>query len=141
MLSKNKTIVYPIMENNPELVKTSSGRSISDVTLKNILEGTIKSEELKIHKDTLLLQAKIAEDKGEHQIAANLIRAAELSAIPDDYILKVYNCIRPKRATEDEILYLARELEEKFNAKSTANFIKEAAQALKESNCLREHEK
>ena len=45
-------------------------------------------------------------------------RAAELIAVPDTRVLEIYNALRPYRSTKVELLAIADELEDKYNAKS-----------------------
>ncbi len=37
----------------------------------------------------------------------NFERAAELTAVPDDRILEIYNALRPYRSTKEELLAIA----------------------------------
>jgi len=39
---------FPLSEKRPDLVKTSTGKSLSDITLDAALKGTITAEELRI---------------------------------------------------------------------------------------------
>jgi propanediol dehydratase small subunit len=73
------------------------------------------------------MQAQVAEDAGRMFFANNLRRAAELIAVPDKRILEIYGLLRPYRATKNELLGVADELENQYGAKVTANFVREAA--------------
>ena len=105
--------------------------------MENVLAGTVKMEDGKIHKDTLLMQAEIAQSAGDIQIAANLRRAADLTNVPDDYILEVYNTILPFRSEMEDILAVADSLENKYGAAETAQFVREAGEILQDSNRLK----
>ncbi|MGQ9533490.1 MAG: diol dehydratase small subunit, partial [Desulfotomaculales bacterium] len=78
--------------------------------------------------ETLRLQAEIAAAVGRRQLAENLRRAAELTAIPDERILEIYNALRPYRSTKAELLAIADELESRYGARINAAFIREAAE-------------
>ena len=65
-------------------------------------------------------------------MAANLRRAAELTVIPHEKVLSVYEALRPYRVTYEQLLALADELEREYGAVENARFIREAAEAYKE---------
>lgn len=44
----------------------------------------------------------------------NFERAAELTAVPDDRILEIYNALRPYRSTQAELLAIADDLEHRY---------------------------
>jgi propanediol dehydratase small subunit len=119
---------FPLSEKKPECLKTPSGLSFGEITLDAVLEGKVKMEDLRVTAEALEWQAQIAEAAGRPQLAENFRRAAELTAVPDDLILRVYNALRPGRASESELLSLADELEKEFQASRCAKFIREAAE-------------
>ena len=57
----------------------------------------------------------------------NFERAAELTAVPEDRILEIYNALRPYRSTKQELLDIAEDLESRYKAKICAAFVREAA--------------
>ncbi len=57
----------------------------------------------------------------------NFERAAELTAVPDDRILEIYNALRPYRSTKEELMAIADDLENRYQAKICAAFVREAA--------------
>jgi propanediol dehydratase small subunit len=67
-------------------------------------------------------------------------RAAELTAIPDDRILEIYNALRPDRSTKDELLEIADELENEYDAQINADLVREAADVYETRGRLREPE-
>lgn len=119
---------YPIASKRPELVKTLTNMSMNDITLESVLSGGIKPQDIKISDTTLEMQAQIAESAGRSSFARNLRRAAELTLIPDERILEIYNALRPYRSTKQDLLEIADELETVYNAKITGEFVKEAAE-------------
>ncbi|HAF4754903.1 TPA: hypothetical protein G9B43_002334 [Salmonella enterica] len=63
----------------------------------------------------------------DYPLAMNFERAAELTAVPDDRILEIYNALRPYRSTKEELLAIAADLENRYQAKICAAFVREAA--------------
>jgi propanediol dehydratase small subunit len=72
--------------------------------------GEIGVADLRIHPDTLERQAAIAEQHANPQLAGNLRRAAELTRLPDDEVLRIYEALRPGRSTPAELTALAESL-------------------------------
>jgi propanediol dehydratase small subunit len=80
-----------------------------------------------ISNPTLRHQAEAAREAGFTQLADNLRRAAELTAVPNEDLLRMYELLRPGRSTEAELLAMADRLEREFAAPETAAFVREAA--------------
>lgn len=118
---------YPLATKRPDLVKTATGKSLTDITLEAVVKGEIKADEVRITPQTLELQAQIAQQSFRPQVARNLRRAAELTRVSDERILQIYNALRPYRSTKLELLAIAEELEHKYDAKVCAAFVREAA--------------
>ena len=70
----------------------------------------------------------MAEQHGNPQLADNLRRAAELTALGDDAVLAVYEALRPGRSTLAELEAVAARLEA-AHAPSCAALVREAAAA------------
>lgn len=119
---------YPLGEKRQDKLQTPTGKNISQVTLDAVLSGQIDAGDMRITPETLEMQAQIAESRGRGVFASNLRRAAELIAIPDERILQMYNSLRPYQSTKQELMDMANELRTKYNAKTTAAFVEEAAQ-------------
>ncbi|RJT08029.1 diol dehydratase small subunit [Halococcus sp. IIIV-5B] len=122
---------YPLGE-NPDNVETQSGTKLSDISLEKIVEGEIDGEDLDIAPETLESQAQIAEEAGRTQLAQNFRRAAELTLIPDDRILEIYNALRPSGAEKGKLLEIADELETEYDATLNAAHVREAAEVYEE---------
>jgi len=127
---------YPLMEHAADL-QAGSGRAMSDITLEAAAAGELSSDDLKIKAATLQAQAQIARNSGYTQLAGNLSRAAELTAVPNQELLQMYEQLRPRRATYDELIALAEKLEQTYQAPETARFIREAASAYQTRDLLR----
>lgn len=128
---------YPLSAKRADLLKSPTGKKLSDITLDKVLQGEIKSDDVRISPETLRMQAEIADSVGRTQFANNLRRAAELTAIPDNRILEIYNALRPKRSTKAELLAIAEEMDSQYHAKISAAFVREAADVYERRNQLR----
>ncbi|MFI5955098.1 diol dehydratase small subunit [Cryptosporangium sp. NPDC051539] len=107
-------------------MKAFSGRELSDVTLDAVRAGEVSTDDLRIHPETLAHQAQVAETHGNPQLAANFRRAAELTALGDDDVMRIYEALRPRRSTFAELTELASWLEDR-GAQVNAALVREAA--------------
>ena len=128
---------YPLGYNRKDLIKTSTGKSLDDITLEAVMNDRVGPNDVRITAETLEYQAKIAESVGRKIFAMNLRRAAELTRISDDRILEIYNALRPFRSTKAELLAIADELESKYSATISASLVREAAEVYEKRNRLR----
>lgn len=100
---------------NPEhagshVVRAQSGRPVDDVDVRAVLAGEIGPDDIRISPDGLARQAAVAGEHGDVQLAENLLRAAELVALPEDQLLEYYELLRPGRATPDRLRSVGEEL-------------------------------
>lgn len=130
---------YPLSEKSPELIFTPTGKKLSEINIDNVLKGNVGVEDCRISPQTLEYQAQIAESANNRQVAENFRRAAELTMFPDDFLLDVYNALRPFRSTKAELYALADELESK-GAKLNAEYIREAAEIYEKRDKLRDED-
>ena len=128
---------YPLGYNRKDLIKTSTGKSLDDITLEAVMNDRVGPNDVRITAETLEYQAKIAESVGRKIFAMNLRRAAELTRISDDRILEIYNALRPFRSTKAELLAIADELENKYSATISASLVREAAEVYEKRDRLR----
>ena len=128
---------YPLSSKRPELVKSASGLSLDDIRLEKVVSGEITFDDIKIRPETLEYQAQIAESMGRPHLAGNLRRAAEMTRIPDQRVLEIYNALRPYRCTKKELLDIAEELETQYGAKTCAAHVREAADVYEKRNRLK----
>ena len=91
--------------------QTATNKTLDDFTLENVLSDRVTAQDMRITPETLRMQAAIAQDAGRDRLAMNFERAAELTAVPDDRILEIYNALRPYRSTCAELLAIADDLE------------------------------
>ena len=128
---------YPLGYNRKDLIRTSTGKSLDDITLEAVMNDRVGPNDVRITEETLEYQAKIAESVGRKIFAMNLRRAAELTRISDDRILEIYNALRPFRSTKAELLAIADELENKYSATISASLVREAAEVYEKRDRLR----
>ena len=121
---------YPLAERSAHLVRSPRGLRLEDITLDAVLRGDANMEDLRITSTALESQAAVAGQAGRHQLAENLLRAAELVNVPDDVILQIYNALRPGRSTPEELARLADILEREYDATRCAALVREAAPLL-----------
>jgi propanediol dehydratase small subunit len=123
---------YPLSTERPELLRTRTGKPLTDITIATMRDGGLTNEDLRIHPQTLLLQAQIAQDAGRRELAGNLRRAAELATFDDDdKVLEFYDAMRPSRARRDQLTKIAAELDEK-DAPLCAQLVREAIEVYEE---------
>ncbi|WP_413730452.1 propanediol dehydratase small subunit PduE [Sodalis sp. RH22] len=118
---------YPLTNKHPDWVKTATGKTLDDLTLANVLNGRVTAQDVRITPEILRIQADIARSAGRSLLAMNFERAAELTAVPDERVLEIYNALRPFRSSQEELLAIAGELESRYKATICAGFVREAA--------------
>lgn len=128
---------YPLKENAGDTLHAFSGRPLSEITSDAIAGGELSADDLRIHADSLRQQAEIARNAGYPQLAENLLRAAELTQVPNDEVLKIYEMLRPERSSWEQLQNLATYLEDTYQAAENAKFIREAAEVYQERGLLR----
>jgi propanediol dehydratase small subunit len=106
------------------------------LTLDALRAGLLDASELRATAETLRLQGEVARAAGRPELAANLGRAAELTAVPDEVILEIYTGLRPHRSTSEQLEHLAERLEREFGATMTAAFVREAKEVYATRNLL-----
>jgi propanediol dehydratase small subunit len=91
-------------------VRALSGKPAENLTVDAIQAGEAGVSDLRIHPETLERQAVVAAEHGNPQLAENLRRAAELTQLPDDEVLAIYEALRPGRSTAAQLTALADSL-------------------------------
>jgi propanediol dehydratase small subunit len=91
-------------------VRALSGKPVQGLTVEAVRAGEVGLADLRIHPETLERQAAVAEEHGNPQLAENLRRAAELTQLPDDEVLAIYEALRPGRSTAAQLTALAGSL-------------------------------
>lgn len=120
---------YPLAETQPGAVKGKRGKSLAEITLDSVLAGDVTMEDLRITPQALQAQADVARDVGRPTLALNFERGAELVEVPQDFIMQVYELLRPGRAkSKEELLEAAAKMRDTYQAERIARFIEEAAE-------------
>lgn len=117
-------------------VSSHSGRSVAEVTVEAARNGDLALDDIRISRETLLVQAATAERAGSAQLAMNLRRAAEMTALSSDDMLSAYEALRPGRSTFAELQDLAQKLAGQ-QAHICAEFVREAAEVYQRRGLLR----
>lgn len=128
---------YPLGEHASESLRAASGRPFGEISLEAAVSGELTADDLRIDAGTLRAQAQIARQGGYPQLAANLERAAELTAVPNETLLAMYNQLRPHRCSFEELQALAQTLREDYNAPVNAAFVEEAAVVYRQRGLLK----
>ena len=111
-----------------DIPRAHSGRPVNEVNVRAVEAGEIGPDDIRISADGLARQAAVAREHGDVQLAENLMRAAELVAVPEDQMLEYYELLRPGRATPDRLRSVGEELLNRGMPRVAALF-KEAATA------------
>ena len=134
---EGKAFTSPLMESAEDSLTASSGRTLSSITLDAAAAGEIDATDLQVSAATLAAQAELAHQAGYRELAQNLQRAAELTAVPNQELLRMYELMRPGRSTYSQLTDMADRLENEFSAPITAAFVREAAEVYRSRNLLR----
>ncbi len=118
---------YPLYETARDDLHAVSGRPLAEITTEAARAGKLSMADLQVSAETLRAQAEVARAAGYAQLAANLARAAELTAVPNGEILAMYSYLRPGRATQTQLLAMAEALERQYRATECAKLVREAA--------------
>jgi propanediol dehydratase small subunit len=110
-----------------ETLRTATGRTLDELDMQAVLSGRLTPDDFRISAETLRHQAQAAEQAGYRQLAENFRRAAELTSISNEQVFRIYAMLRPGRATYDELVALAEQLE-RSDAPLNAALVREAAQ-------------
>lgn len=124
------------MSDAPFAARAMSGRPIEEITLDAAVSGDLSPADLLVHPETLRHQAEVAEAHGNPQLGENLRRAAELTALPDDEVLAIYEALRPGRSTAAGLEGIAARLEA-AQAPLSAALVREAADVYARRGLLR----
>jgi len=130
---------YPLAD-HPGQISAASGRPLVEIDLDAATSGELSAADLQISASTLRAQAAVARDSGYGPLAENLERAAELTAVPNEELLAMYEMLRPQRSTQAELAALADRLEREFHAPVNAAFVRQAAEVYRARKLLRRGE-
>jgi propanediol dehydratase small subunit len=126
---------YPLGSRRPDLLTTPRGLPLADVTLEAARQGRVTAGDLSATGETLARQAAVARAHGRTQLAENLERAAELTALGEDEVMAVYTALRPGRSSAPDLERWAEVLDGR-GATRTSAFVREAAAVYAERGLL-----
>ncbi len=127
-MSKLTVADYPLAETRPDQVRGKRGKALAEISLDAVIDDMVTMEDLRITPAALQSQAEVSRAAGRPTLALNFERAAELVEVPQDFIMAVYELLRPGRATsKQQLLDAARTMREEHRAARIARFIEEAA--------------
>jgi propanediol dehydratase small subunit len=101
-----------------------------------VVSGELTGDDLRIAPETLQLQAQLADASDRPQLASNFRRAAEMTAIPDAEVLEMYNALRPRASSKEQLLAIAERLEGHYGAAESGVVVREAAEVYERRNLL-----
>lgn len=108
------------------MTRAFSGRDSDDLTLDRLAREELVGDDVRIHPQTLVHQAEVAEAHANPQLGQNLRRGAELALMGEEDVLALYEAVRPHRATAEELEELAGRLDQ-VPAPLCAALVREAA--------------
>ena len=117
------------------MTAAGSGRSADALTLEGVRSGDVTLDDVRIDPATLEHQAHVAEAHGNAQLAANFRRAAELAGLPDERVLAIYEALRPRRSTHEQLESIAADLDND-GAPMNAALVREAANVYRSRGLL-----
>lgn len=118
---------YPLYGKHRNDVETPKGKKLDSISLEDVVAGKVPASNFRITPAALKMQGEIAASAGRPAIQRNFQRAAELTKVPDERLLEMYDALRPFRSTKKELMDIAEELRNKYNAVICANWFEEAA--------------
>ncbi|MFD3037720.1 diol dehydratase small subunit [Mycolicibacterium senegalense] len=105
-------------------------------TVEAAVDGKLDLSDLRMDPATLALQAVVAEENCNPQLAENFLRAAELATIDDEEVMGLYEALRPHRSTAAELDALQASLETR-GAVRCAELVRQAAAVYARRGLLR----
>lgn len=127
---------YPLGEFEAEQIQSKTGKRLSDITIEEIKKGNITADDIKISKEMLYKQGQVSKADDNPCMEQNFVRASELVDVPDKVILEMYNKLRPNRSTKLELVTMAKELLEIYQAPNCAKLVLEAAEIYEKRGIL-----
>ena len=127
---------YPLGEHERDRITSRTGKKLDELSLDEVRKGHVAPDDIKISAEMLRAQGEVADQAGNAPMKKNFERAAELTNVPDDVILRMYNKLRPNRATQTELARMAEELLEKYQAPNCAKLVLEAAEVYEKRGIL-----
>lgn len=113
-----------------------SGRDAGELTFDRLAAEDLGVDDVRIHPETLAHQADVAKAHGNPQLAANFRRAAELALLSEAEVMALYDALRPRRSSAEELDALADRLSA-VPAPLCASLVREASEVYARRGLLR----
>jgi len=107
-----------------------------ELSYDEVVAGGVDALDVRISAEQLRHQAQVAREHANPQLAENLERAAELSALSDEELLAAYQALRPGRSSAEELARLADRLDVAAGPLS-ASLVREALEHYQRRGLLR----
>ena len=107
---------YPMLEKHRDAIRTPTGKTVDDITLESVLEGKVTMADVRISPEMLRAQADMAQD---------------------EEVIRMYDMLRPNRATKAQLLELAKTLETQYHAPMCAALVREAVEVYEKRGILK----
>lgn len=118
------------------MTRAYSGRDATELTYDRLADEDLGPDDVRIHPETLGHQAEVAQAHGNPQLAANFRRAAELALLTEDEVMALYEALRPRRSSAEELAVLVDRLRA-VPAPMCAALVTEAAEVYARRGLLR----
>lgn len=115
---------------------SGTGSPLRGVTVRDVVEARVPLADLRLTPAVLTHQAEQARTHGNSQLAESLARAAELTSLGDEYVLRLYEALRPHRSSSVELERLAEDLKSR-GAQQCSEFVGEARRVYARRGLLR----
>lgn len=99
---------------------------MEEVSVDAVVAGKVGADDIRISREGLEHQAEAARAHGDVQLAENLLRAAELTALSDDELLEYYELLRPGRAEPTQLRVIGDKLASRGATRVAALFAEAA---------------
>ena len=120
------------------VIRSKTGKALDDITMESVLSGDITPQDIKISREQLHYQGRVAREHGRAQMEQNFVRAGEMVGMEDALLLEIYDKLRPNRSTKQELLDYATLLETQYQAVECAKLIRQAASVYERRGVLRD---
>ena len=111
---------YPLAEKRPEIVRGKRGKGLDEITLEAVLADRVTLEDLRITRERRCAsRPRSPAPPGGRRSPRISSARAELVDVPQDFIMRIYELLRPGRAqSQEELLAAARELRDQHTSRA-----------------------
>ena len=127
---------YPLGQSEADTITSRTGKKLSQITLDEVKKGNVTADDIKISAETLKKQGQVAKEADNPTMDDEKDIDLTQAVLPDDVILDMYNKLRPNRSSKKELVLMAQELLEKYQAPHCAKLVLEAAEIYEKRGIL-----